>query len=68
MQLEKYDNSKIWECRTVTYQMVLADMVSLSTILLKSMLCISKSLRKVKIKICCDGESHLMQNFHGVLF
>jgi hypothetical protein len=34
-QPEKYDNSKIWGGRTVTYQMVPADMVSLSTILLK---------------------------------
>lgn len=34
-QPEKYDNIKIWDGRTVTYQMVPADMVSLSTILLK---------------------------------
>jgi hypothetical protein len=60
--------SKIWVGRTVTDQVVPADVVSLSTILLKSMLCISKSLRKVKIKVWYDGESHLMQDFYGILF
>jgi len=42
-------------------------MVPLSTILLKSVLFISKSLRKVKIEIWYDGESHLMQDFYGIL-
>jgi len=48
--------------------MVPADMVCLFTILVKSVLCISESLRKVKIGIWYDGESHLMQNFYGMLF